>query len=465
MIVTHLVLPEGLAERLAHSQGRCVLQGAYIEQENLFVAIQGAVESGEQKEEVRAPASRRVLHHWAFSEPHENVAELPCVRVKDGFQNAHSRGQIETPEDLLQWAENESPAIVGDSRIWSVCLLERRSDGIFPHLVICMEGAKPYRRDVEVVPAEPQLPTRMDGLLPLQALRSQRVAVIGVGSGGSATALALAAAGVGTLHLFDHDHLSVDNVFRHACDIGHVGRSKVLAMRDLIAAHQLPTNVVAHKVNVVSDAKFLWEAMDEIDLVVCATDNQPSRRLLNYVCLRTRTPLLMGCAFHNARIGEIIRVLPGQTACYECTRRYLNEIGALAPLTSDEITAPDVPYNTQAQTPHSNGQNNTGTRVDIALIANLLARTAITTLLNDLPHPIEQDLPTNYLTWGVSAGTEFPDPFAFSLPLSVNWMKIEKQANCFACGRLTEDYETEIEAEFAQIMAALSPADQAQPTD
>jgi len=79
--------------------------------------------------------------------------------------------------------------------------------------------------EVQTVSSKPRLSARLDGLKPAEALQSKRVAIIGVGSGGSATAVNLAAAGAGTLHLFDKDFLSEENVFRHACDLRHLGRA------------------------------------------------------------------------------------------------------------------------------------------------------------------------------------------------------------------------------------------------
>jgi len=266
----------------------------------------------------------------------------------------------------------------------------------------------------------------------------------------------MAAAGVGTLHLFDHDRLSVDNVFRHACNINHVGRAKVHAMHDLIASHQLPTKIVCHKIDVVQNAKSLWNLMSEFDLVVCATDNVPSRRLVNYICIHTNTPLLLGCAFHNAHIGEIIRVMPGRSACYECTRSYLRATGALQSLSSEEIEAEDVPYNSHQQAISDNGEVNTGTRVDVSFIASLLARAAIITLLQKNPAIIEPDLPYDYFTCGINSLNKFPDPFAFELPFSVNWIPIERQSDCLICAGLEKQYDLEIEKTYASIMESVS---------
>jgi molybdopterin/thiamine biosynthesis adenylyltransferase len=300
------------------------------------------------------------------------------------------------------------------------------------------------------------------------------VAVVGLGSGGSAIAVALAAAGVGTLHLFDHDHLSVDNLHRHVCDLRHIGRAKVRALRDIIADYNLPTKVIGHEVDVVQDAKQLWVAASEVDLLVGATDNTASRRFVNYVAIHTGTLLVMGCAFDNARIGEIIQVVPEVSACYECTRKYLIGSGAL--VAGNHIGESDrISYG--GDEPLAEGESNTGTRVEVSLIANLQAKICIHILMypmtasdagsvgdakqNGLARNATQ-LPANYLTWGVSADTENNsrgEPFAFDLPFCVNWLPIPRHEECPVCGLIGRDNEDDLGQRYADIMASVQPSE------
>ena len=473
MIVTHLVLPDGLGTQLAKISLRGQLRGRVAEDESLFVAFEGVgelpredVEISDEEDadlgSIRVPATRRIFNHWMFSRLEASMARLTFVVVKPGFERALRSKEVATAADTALWTQDGKPigALEASQNNWSVCVLEQEGDIVRSILVICLSGRNFYREEIDVIPGEPQMPTRMDGLAPVQSLRTQRVAVIGVGSGGSMTTLALAAAGVGTIHLFDHDRISVDNVFRHACNINQVGRAKVLAMRDLVADHQLPTLIVPHETNVVENTTRLWETMNEVDLVICATDNTPSRRLANYLCVRTNTTLLLGCAFHNAQIGEIIRVRPGVSACYECTRAYLRSIGALIALSAKEAEAENVSYDSQTTSSGASTTENIGTRVDVSLIASLLAKAAMTTLLSH-NRDGEADLPSDYLAWGVNASQEFPAPYSFDLPFSVNWMKIPRQNNCLVCADVGEPHDDEIEGLYAHIMENLSRQDDA----
>jgi tRNA A37 threonylcarbamoyladenosine dehydratase len=78
---------------------------------------------------------------------------------------------------------------------------------------------------------------RLGGEQALERLSSACVCVVGIGGVGSWAAEALARTGVGHVLLIDLDHVAVSNVNRqiHATD-ATLGQSKVLAMRDRIAA-------------------------------------------------------------------------------------------------------------------------------------------------------------------------------------------------------------------------------------
>lgn len=471
MIVTHLVLPFGLAPELVKSSTRGEMRGRYVPGERLMAVISGRVVG--KGEEIFSSGSRRIFQHWAFDCSGGEDIPLPWVQVKEGFSEAWRDRALKTPDDLDAWT-TDGDAHPQQPDIYSVCCIEPFQESFYPFLVVCIPKNRTFRGEVELLASTPHLPTTMDGLSPIQALKNNQVAIIGLGSGGSAVALSLAAAGVGTLHLFDHDHLSLDNLHRHACDLRHVGRAKVLAMRDLIADYNLPAKVFSHDIDIVKEAEQLWEVAAKVDLLICATDTVPSRRLLNYVAVHTATPLVMGCAFENARIGEIIRVLPN-AACYECVRRYLMSSGALVP--GDRTGRGErISYARDASAPTPTAH--TGTRVDISLIAALQSKVIITTLLR-LPKIVEgneddakaggtaaysePDLPANYLAWGASVDAknqEHREPFTFALPFSVNWFHLTRDEECPVCGDLGRGEDVDLDQRYADIMAAVQSVEE-----
>jgi molybdopterin/thiamine biosynthesis adenylyltransferase len=106
-------------------------------------------------------------------------------------------------------------------------------------------------------------------------LRRGRVAVIGCGGLGCWALAGLACAGIGTLVLVDDDVVALDNLNRQilyrACD---VGRPKVLAARDALAAFDPELELVVHRRRVASESD-VGEVIDGTDVVVEVADWPP----------------------------------------------------------------------------------------------------------------------------------------------------------------------------------------------
>ncbi|HEX5621637.1 MAG TPA: ThiF family adenylyltransferase, partial [Solirubrobacteraceae bacterium] len=108
-----------------------------------------------------------------------------------------------------------------------------------------------------------------------ERLRRSRVAVIGCGGLGCWALAGLACAGVGALVLVDDDVVALDNLNRQilyrACD---VGRPKVLAAGDALAAFDPALELVAHQRRVASESD-VAEVIEGTDVVVEVADWPP----------------------------------------------------------------------------------------------------------------------------------------------------------------------------------------------
>ena len=451
MIFFQLIIPEDLGTLSLRAGTRGWFKGSVLEEERLAVARMSQAGDGDP---FFATASGRLFDHWSFLNGTSVEKLVPWVAVRPGFGDALATPRRITRNDLTGWtADGSAPELTDDNLLMLCCVEPAEGGGAKVHLLLVTEE-KVLKADVQAVAAEPRLSARLDGLSPIKALQEKRVAVVGVGSGGSMAAVNLAAAGVGRLHLFDKDHLTTDNLFRHACDLRHLGRAKVRAVRDLIRSYDLPAAVVAYKQDVVENATGLWEVMSDVDLVLCATDNVPSRRLVNYVAVHTGTPLVMACTFRNARIGEILRVLPGETACYECTRIALRQAGALEPAEEggEDTGAARVPYGLGEPGPAEAAETvNQGTRSDVAMVSALQSRVAISTLLGGAAEAGR--LPSDYLAWGGSAETELSGPFNFERPFSTNWVHIARREECPVCPAAGRELGAGIDEEYETILA------------
>jgi adenylyltransferase/sulfurtransferase len=147
-----------------------------------------------------------------------------------------------------------------------------------------------------------------------QALLSSRVLVVGAGGLGSPVIQYLAAAGVGTLGVVDDDVVDRSNLQRqiiHA-DEG-VGTPKVESASAYVERLNPDVTVESHETRVTPEnAESL---IADYDLVVDASDNFPTRYLLNDVCQLQDTPMVHGAIYKFE--GQATTLLP-EGPCYRC---------------------------------------------------------------------------------------------------------------------------------------------------
>lgn len=148
-----------------------------------------------------------------------------------------------------------------------------------------------------------------------EELLSARVLVIGTGGLGSPAALYLAAAGVGTIGLLDGDEVDLTNLQRqllhHTDDLG---RRKVISAKDKIEALNPDVTVQAHDTWGRPDN--IAEIVGQYDFVLDCVDNFEAKFLINDACYFQRIPHCHGGILEFE--GQLMTVVPGQTACYRC---------------------------------------------------------------------------------------------------------------------------------------------------
>ncbi len=146
-------------------------------------------------------------------------------------------------------------------------------------------------------------------------LMAGRVLIVGAGGLGSPAGLYLAAAGVGTIGLMDGDVVDLSNLQRQ---IAHatpdLGRPKVESAAEKMRAINPDVKVVVRRERLT--AANAGDILKDYDFVLDGTDNFPAKFLVADACHFARKP------YSHAGIlrfeGQMITVLPGQTACYRC---------------------------------------------------------------------------------------------------------------------------------------------------
>jgi molybdopterin/thiamine biosynthesis adenylyltransferase len=147
-------------------------------------------------------------------------------------------------------------------------------------------------------------------------LKRASVLVVGAGGRGAPVLMYLAAAGVGRITVVDDDTVSLSNLQRqviHAQD--RLGMPKVESARITLSAlnpHAAVTGVQARL-----DAGLARNLVVGHDLAIDATDNLPTRYLLNAACVAAGVPLLSGAI--SQWEGQVTLYHPARGApCLSC---------------------------------------------------------------------------------------------------------------------------------------------------
>jgi len=148
-----------------------------------------------------------------------------------------------------------------------------------------------------------------------QKIRQAKIFIVGAGGLGSPVAMYLAAAGVGTLGIMDGDAVDLSNLHRqiihHTPDLD---KPKVYSAKEKIEALNPDVRVIPHQERLV--AKNALDILRDYDLIVDGTDNFPAKFLINDAAILTGKPLVHGGILRFD--GQVMTILPRQTACYRC---------------------------------------------------------------------------------------------------------------------------------------------------
>ncbi|MCF6309562.1 MAG: ThiF family adenylyltransferase [Sulfurimonas sp.] len=129
-------------------------------------------------------------------------------------------------------------------------------------------------------------------------LQSKKIAIIGSGGLGSSLAFALGASGIGEIHMIDFDEVSLHNIHRQiAFKVGDEGKNKAVINAQLIEDRCPYVKAITHECNFEEFSK----KNIEVDLLIDATDNLPSRGEINAYAKSKNMPWLYGSveAFHG----------------------------------------------------------------------------------------------------------------------------------------------------------------------
>ncbi len=127
-------------------------------------------------------------------------------------------------------------------------------------------------------------------------LKSARVAVVGAGGLGVPVLQYLAAAGVGRLGVVEMDRVEISNLHRQVLYTAEdLGRPKALVAQERLKALNPLVEVVAYPVRLTSENAL--EILKDYDLLIDASDNFPTRYLVNDAAVLLGKPLVYGAIY------------------------------------------------------------------------------------------------------------------------------------------------------------------------
>tara|TARA_R110000868_G_scaffold14075_16_gene65823 strand:- start:13489 stop:14559 length:1071 start_codon:yes stop_codon:yes gene_type:complete len=135
------------------------------------------------------------------------------------------------------------------------------------------------------------------GLEAQEKLSKAKVLVVGAGGLGIPVLTYLNAMGVGVLGIVDSDIISLSNLHRQVSyNEAEVGQSKVTVLIEKLKAQNSSTSLIPYHTYLTAGNAL--EIIKKYDLVVDASDNFPTRYLVNDACVILQKPLVYG-ALHS----------------------------------------------------------------------------------------------------------------------------------------------------------------------
>ena len=292
-------------------------------------------------------------------------------------------------------------------------------------------------QEVQVVPVKEDLFSRSRGLIETGVLAGKRVFLKGIGSLGSTVFRLLVQSGVGKFVLMDPDRVEISNVVRHEAGISDVGRFKTHAMADLARDKNPCVEVVTHEARLCAgNLDDFDEIIRQANVVIDTGDQREGKLLLNRRCVERKTTYIVAGAFRRAYGGQVIRVRPGESGCYQCFLSLLPRefrMGGGEP-NPEPIAYSDRPVPIEP-----------GLSLDIMPIAHLVAKLALQELLHDQEttlRSLDEDLAASMYLWlnRREQDTQYStlDPLGFGVDgvRILRWygMHLPRDPDCPVCG-------------------------------
>ncbi|MBU6338911.1 MAG: molybdopterin-synthase adenylyltransferase MoeB [Rickettsiales bacterium] len=148
-------------------------------------------------------------------------------------------------------------------------------------------------------------------------LLQARVLVIGAGGLGSPVLFYLAAAGVGNIGVIDDDVVELSNLQRQVIhNVNNLNQKKILSAKEKILALNPDVNLEVFDFRATKES--LRKIVKNYDFILDATDNFPTRFVINEVCLKEKKPLIFAAVKAFAGQVSVFKAYENNNPCYAC---------------------------------------------------------------------------------------------------------------------------------------------------
>ena len=268
---------------------------------------------------------------------------------------------------------------------------------------------------------------RIESLFDIALFADVKVLVAGCGSGGASVALQLVMSGIRNFTLVDCDVLGPENVIRHVCGRSFIGRKKVDAVAEVLRDRNPNVNVATIDADIMNHPDIASEIRAS-DVVVLATDNEPSRYLINELCVRHNIPFVVGRVFTRGIGGEVFAYRPEDGGCLACLesvlqrttfREGIKEIDLVSEEEREKVYGMEI----------AEIKDSPGLAVDISFITSFHARFALDAIarrLRERPKFLNL-IDENYVIWGNRPVHPFKKHF------QLQRIELPQQESCAVC--------------------------------
>jgi molybdopterin/thiamine biosynthesis adenylyltransferase len=268
---------------------------------------------------------------------------------------------------------------------------------------------------------------RIESLFDIRLLAPVKVFIAGCGSGGGSVAQQLVMSGIRNLTLLDRDILAPENVIRHVCGRSFIGSKKVDALAEVLRDRN--PNLSIQKIDAdIMEFPEIEAVVKQSDIVVLATDNEPSRYKINELCVQNEIPFVVGRVFTRGIGGEVFAYRPQSGGCLACLESVLEranfregtrEIDLVSEKERERMYGMEI----------NEIKDSPGLAIDISFIVSFHSRLVLDAIARRLPErpkyldPIDE----NYLIWGNRPVHPFNKHF------QLQRMMLSPQEGCAVC--------------------------------